>query len=55
MPPTPDEHFFPRGDADLVPWGDQFNIYMLANFAALGLSAGDSAALIGAWITFRLR
>lgn len=55
MPTSADEHFYPRGDADLVPWGHQFNIYMLSNFAALGLTATDSAILNGAWINFRIR
>jgi hypothetical protein len=53
--PTPAEHFYPQADAELVPWGDQFNIYMLANFAALGLTATDSVNLNGAWINFRIR
>ena len=34
MPNDPAEHFSLQGDAELVPWGDQFNSYVQANIAA---------------------
>jgi len=55
MPPSADEHFYPRGDAELVPWGDQFNGYVQANFAALGLTGAEATGLNSAWIGFRIK
>jgi hypothetical protein len=54
MPNDPGEHFFPQADADFVAWGDQFNSYVQANFAALGLSATEATGLNSAWFRFRI-
>jgi len=54
MPDAPAEHFFPQGDADFTAWGDQFNSYVQANFAALGLSAAEATGLNSAWFRFRI-
>lgn len=54
MSQTTAEHFFPRGDADFTAWGDRFNDYVQANFAALGLSATEATGLNSAWFRFRI-
>ncbi|MBI5764779.1 MAG: hypothetical protein HZA51_14780 [Planctomycetes bacterium] len=54
MPQSTGEHFFPRGDADFTAWGDRFNDYVQANFAALGLSAAEATGLNSAWFRFRI-
>lgn len=55
MPNDSAEHFFPQGDADFTAWGDRFNGYVQANFAALGLSAAEATGLNSAWVSFRIK
>jgi len=54
MPQNTAEHFFPRPDADLLPWGDRFNAYVQVNFAAVGLSAAEAIGLNAKWFRFHV-
>ncbi len=53
MPQSPGDHFFPDSDAEFSAWGDQFNAYLQAHFAELGLSPGEVLGLNADWTSFQ--